>query len=735
MRGGWKSAVLVAAASVGFWGLANPAYADVKLPKVIGDHMVLQQDKPLLFWGWADAGEEVTVQVGESSAKTVATAKGEWKVALPAVKQAGPVAVKVAGKNVIEIKDVLVGEVWLCSGQSNMEMGVGAVANGKEEIAKANHPQIRLFATPKRVSATEQADVEAEWKVCSPETLGVGGWSGFSAAGYFFGRELNKELGVPVGLLGAYWGGTRIEPWTPPEAFAEVPSLATIDKSVRLASPVAKEHKDALAAYLKSLEEWSAAAKSASAADKPVPPMPKYPEGLDFVDNPQTPTALFNGMVRPMVGFAMRGVIWYQGESNYGEGKLYVDKTKALVGGWRKRWSDDSLAYYYVQIAPFQYGNDRPAQLAEFWEAQAEIEKVIPGTGMVVTNDITELQDIHPRNKQDVGKRLALHALAKTYGKNVVASGPVFKGMKIEGSRLRVVFDSAEGLKTRDGKAPSHFEIIDADKGGFVPAKAEISGSEVLLSAEGVSKPVAMRFAWNKLAEPNLMNGAGLPASAFRAGEVPKRDALGLNVPEAEKYQLVYDLDLSKLTPVQYDQDNRGKIQGTIERIGYFLELGTGSEAGETKFVWVSMDAFTQDLAKIGVPTVQSGAAFQQRVNKLNVVTNVTGIVTGEALSGGNIEFWPNNYDTSNAANVSGASASAYDFGDQKSEPVDGYGCMQVHNWNAKQTLFAINNWKAGAGADLGIGNQSGGNPDWTFAGNAGRYERKRLRVFVLMKS
>ena len=251
-----------------------------------------------------------------------------------------------------------------------------------------------------------------------------------------------------------------------------------------------------------------------------------------------------------------------------------------------------------------------------------------------------------------------------------------------------------------------------------------------MLSAPEVKHPVAVRFAWSMLAEPNLMNSAGLPAGAFRAGAVPKRDLLSIKVPEAKEYRLLYDIDLSKIgRDVTYDTDNRARITQPIDRVAYFLELG--DRAGNTQYLYVSMDAFTQALFKLGIPTLESGARFQQNVSGLNVYSNVKGIVTGLNLPGGNIEFWPNNYGPANSASVPNASSQVYDFGDEPAEPADGYGSMQVHNHDAKQTLFALNHWNEGGHADIGIGNQPANNPDWTFAANAGTYATKRLRVLV----
>jgi sialate O-acetylesterase len=464
-----------------------------------------------------------------------------------------------------------------------------------------------------------------------------------------------------------------------------------------------------------------------------VPTMPVYPPELQAPHDVQNATALFNGMIHPLCPFAMRGAIWYQGESNLGDGARYEDRMKALIAGWRKLWHEGDFPFYFVQIAPYDYHGDPEAE-AVLWEAQAAAQ-AIPNVGMAVVNDIGNLKDIHPKNKQEVGRRLALLALARTYGdEKLVCSGPTFKSMSIEGDKARVNFDHVGGgLASRDGKPLDWFEIIDADEGGFVKASAQIDGSGVVLSAPEVKHPVAMRFAWSMLAEPNLMNSEGLPASAFRAGAMPKRDLLVMKVPEAKDYRLVYDLDLAKLGKnIIYNADERKNITSPFDRVAYFLELQQAD--GRTDYVYVSMDAFTSDLGKIGVPTVQSGAFFQQNVAHLDVFSNVKGVVRGMGLGGGNIEFWPNNYAPGNSASVPNASGEAYDFGDQPVDPGDGYGSMQVHNHDAKQTIFAVNHWSEGNRADLGIGNQPKEQPDWTFSGSAGSYPAKRLRVLVRCK-
>jgi len=713
-----------------------PASADVTLSHVFGRHMVLQRDQALPVWGWAEPDEKVSVQIGDQPAVTATASKtGEWRVTLPKMTAGGPFMVKIAGKNTITLDDVLVGEVWLCSGQSNMEMVVASCINLQEEIAAANYPKIRHIKVPKLTASVPAKDFPGEWQVCNPETAG-----GFTACGFFMARELQKKLNVPIGLINSSWGGTRIEPWTTPAGFAQVPALADIQQKIAKADPHSAEFKDGLGKYLDKLEAWTQATRQSIAQEKIIVPMPEFPQ--DFVPlaarpGPHgQPTTLYNAMIHPLVPFAIRGAIWYQGESNHAEGMLYAEKMKALIQGWRQLWNSE-LPFYYVQIAPFAYGNENPAVLAEFWEAQAAALE-IPNTGMVVPSDIGDYKDIHPKNKQEVGRRLALLAMKNIHGQTeFVCSGPTFKAMAIEGDKIRIRFDNiGGGLASRDGKPLNWFEIIGKET-DWTKADAAIEGDSVVLSSDKVKEPVAMRFAWGKSAEPNLMNKEGLPASAFRSGKEPQMDILSLKVPEAKDYELLYALDLAKAKrDITYDVDRRAQIVGPIDRVAYFLELRKQGEP--TQWVYVSMDAFTTDLAKLGVPTVASKAKFQTQVSHMNVLSSDPRITAGNDLAG-NIEFCPHNYGPLNTAKVPNASDAVWDFGDQISDPEDGYGSMQVHNFAAKQTLFAFNNWKSGPGADLGIGNsdlrKSGQRTmDWTFNGNASQYVVKQLKVLVRLK-
>jgi sialate O-acetylesterase len=713
----------------------SPVSAGLRLPGFLGDHMVLQQQAPIPLWGWAEPEASVVLQLDRAGAEPVTATAGKdgtWRVTLPAMTASSdPMALTVtSGSETISVKDILGGEVWLCSGQSNMEWTVNSSLNAPEEIAAAKFPQIRQVKVAKLTAATPQGDVDAPWLVCSPETAG-----GFTAAGYFMARELHRELGVPIGLLNISWGGTRIEPWTPVEGFAEVPALNEIRLQVERTLPGSELYRSGLSEYIQSVSAWVKTAETALQDGVSASPSPAFPGELNPLTAHTAPTTIFNAMMNPFVGYGMRGAIWYQGESNHVEGMLYAEKKKALVAGWRKLWGIGEFPFYFVQIAPFRYGEEDPSILPLFWEAQSACLE-IPNTGMVVINDIGNIEDIHPKNKQEVGRRLSLLAMKSTYGKpELAASGPVFKDMTLSGATLRVRFDEvAGGLKSRDGKPLSHFEMI-GEQAEFVPATATIEGGDtVVLSSDQIQTPAAMRFAWHKLAEPNLTNGAGLPTSAFRAGEVPDYDFLPLKVPEAAEYELIYDLDLKTLAPViPYSVDRSAEVAGAFDRVGYFMELDPAD--GPRQWAWVSMESFTDDLKKIAIPTVASGASFQSGVKNLTILSNVEGVASGTNLEG-NLEFWPNNYGPENSASLAGASATIWDFGDAPMSPGNGYGSMQVHHTTAKTTVFAINQWNAGPNACLGIGNSSADpkTKDWTFVSNAKTFETARLRVLVRRK-
>jgi sialate O-acetylesterase len=448
--------------------MAIPSLAEVKLPNIIGSNMVLQAEAPLPIWGWANPGEKVTVSIAGQDKAATAGADGRWKVVLDKLRASDkPEKMTVKGANEIVLENVLVGEVWVGSGQSNIEMAVGASKDGAEEAAAANYPAMRLFVVQYTTAKVPADDVQGRW-VVTPATVGD-----FPAVLYYFGRRLHTDLKVPVGLIASTWAGTMIEPWTP-------------------------------LAALEAQPEFKALADKAKAA-----------VGVAADPAPQDPTVIYNGKVHPIRPFAIRGVIWYQGEGNVEQDDgLYALRMKALISGWRNAWGQGDFPFLFVQLAPWSGYKD--GQLPKVWQAQVESLK-IPNTGMAVITDVTgDVNNIHPMDKQSVGARLALWALAKTYGvKDLVCSGPLYKAMKVEGDKAVLSFDYADGLKSRDGQELTEFQAAGADK-NFVPAKAAIQGDTVVVTAPGVAKPAAVRFGWHKTANPNLCNGAGLPASPFR---------------------------------------------------------------------------------------------------------------------------------------------------------------------------------------------------------------------------
>ena len=484
---------------------------------MFGDHMVLQRDVAAPIWGNGTPGADVVVTLGDLVARGRVADDGRWRVDLPPSPAGGPFELIVQSERTVRFKDVLVGEVWLCSGQSNMEMGLGVVENGAAHAAAADHPEIRLFEVDRRAAGEPQVDVDASWLVCTPDSVLQGDWGGFSAVAYFFGVEIQRELGVPIGLIDSAWGGTRIEPWTPPVGLASVPATAPLAREV---AEEDRAYRAGLPARLEEIERWIAATRQALAGEERLPDDPWWP--LHPMASSEQPSGLYHGMIDPLVPFAIRGALWYQGESNVHthDGMAYFEKMKALIGGWRTMWGGGEFPFYFVQIAPFQYDWHQPGispfELPRIQEAQAA-SLAIPATGMVVTNDIANLRDIHPGNKLEVGRRLSLLALARTYGREgIVDSGPLLRSMVVEGASIRLEFEHAEdGLASRDGEPLTHFEIAGSDQ-RFVAATATIDGGAVLVASDEVPHPVAARFAWHMLAEPNLTNAVGLPAPPFR---------------------------------------------------------------------------------------------------------------------------------------------------------------------------------------------------------------------------
>jgi sialate O-acetylesterase len=494
---------------------SRPLAADVRLPAIFTDNGVLQRDIPLPVWGWADPGEEITVKIGEQTKTAAPDAKtGKWTVKLDPLAAGGPFTLTVSGKNTITLNNVLVGEVWVCSGQSNMQFAVRGVRRGLEEIDAAKYPKIRLISVPLRGSGTPQDDFKGRWEECSSETV-----AGFSAVGYFFGRELLENLNVPIGLIHCSYGGSSCESWVDRPALEAVPELL----------PMLKRYDKELAAYndagakarfAKQMDNWRQAAAAARAAGQPAPSRPRAP--TDPRTNNQSPSNLYNGMLYPLLPYGIRGVIWYQGETNAGRAYQYRTLFPTLIKSWRAEWHEGDFPFYFVQLANYQPVKPQPSESAwaELREAQSMTLK-LPATGQAVIIDIGDARDIHPTNKQDVGKRLALWAMAKTYGREIVYSGPVYKSHEVQGNQIVISFESVGGgLEARNDEPLKGFAIAGSDR-KFVWAKARIVGDKVIVSSPEISNPVAVRYAWADNPECNLYNKAGLPASPFRTDDWP----------------------------------------------------------------------------------------------------------------------------------------------------------------------------------------------------------------------
>ncbi|HOZ45451.1 MAG TPA: sialate O-acetylesterase [Candidatus Hydrogenedentes bacterium] len=488
---------------------AFSAAAELTVPSIIGDHMVLQQGKRLPIWGKADPGQAVVVAIAGKEAKAVADDQGRWQVKLPKLPFGDPLEMTIsAGDTSLTFSDILVGEVWIGSGQSNMQWTVQDSNNAAEEIAAAAHPNLRLFYVERTVATEPQENCNGAWTACTPETI-----PGFSAALYYFGRDLHKELGVPVGLIHSSWGGTPVESWTSHAALnAEPMAKPILDRW----QETLRNYPAAAEAYQKQMEEWKAAAEKAKAEGKEAPGQPGAPTGPG---HPWTPSGLYNAMIAPLVPYAVQGAIWYQGESNAGRAFQYRTIFPLMIEDWRNAWND-SISFYFVQLANFYDRDAEPveSEWAELREAQT-MTLDLPKTGMAVIIDIGEAKNIHPKNKQDVGKRLALNALAKDYHKSIPFSGPMYDRMRKKSGNIILSFDHTDGgLKAMGGEPLKGFAIAGADR-KFVWANAKIDGNKVVVSSDQVADPMAVRYAWANNPECNLYNGVGLPASPFRTDD------------------------------------------------------------------------------------------------------------------------------------------------------------------------------------------------------------------------
>jgi sialate O-acetylesterase len=478
--------------------------AAVKLPAIISDHMVLQQGAPVRIWGTADPGEAVRVDFQGQTVSTKAAENGKWAAWLKPLAAAGPLEMTIAASNAIAIKDVLVGEVWVGSGQSNMEFALWNAVNHDEEMAGADFPLIHLFHVKRLVADQPADDLVGTWQVCSPQTV-----HNFSAVEYFFGRDLYHDLHVPMGLIESDWGGTPAQSWTSQPVLESDPALKfVLDGWAKILSnyPAAKDRYD------KQVETWNQAVAAAKTEGKTPPNRPGPPQGPG---HPNTPAGLYNAMIAPLTPYAVRGVIWYQGEANANEEHAYRYRHlfRAMIEDWRARWGEADMPFLFVQLANFKSNQYWPV----LRESQTEALS-LRNTGMALAIDIGESSDIHPKNKQDVGHRLALAARHVVYHEPIEYSGPMYRQATTETGRIRVWFNHADGLQAKGGGAITGFTMAGAD-GNFVAADASLDGSTVVVSSAQVANPVAVRYAWADDPVCNLINQAGLPANPFRSDE------------------------------------------------------------------------------------------------------------------------------------------------------------------------------------------------------------------------
>lgn len=524
----------------------SPGRANVKMPAIFGDHMVLQQELKIPVWGWADAGEKVTVTLGAESAMTKTGADGKWRVDLKALPtESKPLTMTV---NSLKFDDVLVGEVWVCSGQSNMEFNTGRAHNAATEVPKATDEQIRFFHVKNKVSQVPLDNVEGKWEVCSPTTVG-----GFAAVGYFFGRELRQSLNRPVGLIESSWGGMPAQSYTslsglqkdPPftgyitayENVVKNTAKATVEypaKKAEYDAKIKEWNENVGNPYNASLKQWQEDNAKAKAEGKPQTPKPSLsapkpnepdkPEG-----SPRTPSVLFNSTIAPLIPYAIRGAIWYQGESNAGNGLEYRTLFPRMISDWREKWNQGDFPFLFVQLANYTPAQVKPSEGGWALLREAQLMTLsLPNTGMASAIDLGNGADIHPTDKLDVGLRLALSAKKVAYGQTVTHSGPLYDSMTIEGNKIRLIFkESGSGLQMGvppwlpDGSTPpaptelKGFAIAGADQ-NFVWAKATIDGATVVVTADEVASPVAVRYDWASNPPGNLYNKENLPASPFR---------------------------------------------------------------------------------------------------------------------------------------------------------------------------------------------------------------------------
>lgn len=491
--------------------------ADVTVPNLFGDNMVLQQNQTIRIWGWADAGEKVVVSLGGSKTETNADKDGNWKAELPARKADNqPLKLVIQGQNKLEFSDVLMGEVWVCSGQSNMGWAVQSSFDADLTSLSANYPRLRLISVPQVGTQEPQTNFNGKWEKCNPETV-----KSFSAVGFYFGQQLHQILDVPVGLIDNAWGGSACEAWVSRDRLEADPQYKELLDKWK-ATEANYDFDKVMADFNVRLEAWKKKAAAARKAGKSAPRRPRNPRNP--LAGQHRPANLYNGVLKPIIGYPIQGAVWYQGESNAGRAYQYRDLFPLMIQQWRDEWKIGDFAFYWVQLADFRDEKAEPAESdwAELREAQTMTMSKLKNTGEAVIIDVGESNDIHPRNKLTVGKRLARWALAKQYGYEIVYRSPLFKTMEVQGNKIVVTFDHVGGgLKSHDFRTIKGFTVASGE-GSFKHANARIVGqNKVEVWSDEVKNPTAVRYAWADNPVCNLISREGLPATPFRTDKRP----------------------------------------------------------------------------------------------------------------------------------------------------------------------------------------------------------------------
>ena len=692
---------------------ASIGWASVELGAPFADRMVLQRERTVPVWGKASPGEKVTVAFAGQSVSTKASETGAWRVDLApmnASSESRELIVSGADSEA-RVKDVLVGEVWFASGQSNMECPIWGGnpryrdGKGAMMIAMTRRPRIRWAKNAHAWSAAPKAIDSVTWRDFSPESVAAANGSYLSAVAYYYALELYGALEIPVGIIDSSWGGTNIDAWTPRCGYEGHPELKDV-------------------ADYPVTEAWKAEMKKGAVSGAH-----------------QQPTVLWNGMVDAWAPFAIRGFIWYQGCNNNGEARRYCAKMHALYDGWAKAFQNPDLKLYFVELAPYR------SSWFELQRAQMKFAAEERNAALAVVSDAGNLDDIHPNDKEIVAKRLALHALKRDYGfANIEDESPVLKSWKVENGAFVMTFDHAAGwyVYAPNRSVVPNFEIAGAD-GVFVPAKlrnveasGKVKGKNLVVSADAVKDPVRLRYLFKTPFTGTVYSDAALPLGSFDIDartNLPKRVGAPVKLGEAERipelagYRKVLTLDLPAGPDFERKPPAVPAVEGDVTRVAYLLELE--DDKGEVSWAMTAMDAFASDPKAFGVPC-RASDRHQGPVRKLTVRSNLSNVTPVTEAEGGCIEFWAANYGTDCAIAGIGGSPKIYDFNDNPNAPSIGYGSMQVHNAKAGETIWAFNHFNTTSTADIGIGNNEWGeHKDWTFMSNASEYKTRRLSVYV----